>query len=152
MTHADTNQRIRDCAPSQAPRPESPSVSAAEAHRQLCNATEALLIDVRTLEETQQEGAPAGGTLAAQSHLISWRVAPDFAANPHFAAQMTQLLAQHPQSEAPLYFLCKAGIRSQEAANHTQTLTNRPCYNIAGGSHGQQGWHQHNLPWGGAAA
>lgn len=95
----------------------------------------AQLIDVRTAQEWQHEAlAPA---LTEQSHQIAWRTLPGMEKNPDFIAA---LKASVSDADAPLYFLCKGGVRSQEAAEAAIAAGFTACYNIIGGVDHAPAW------------
>ncbi len=114
----------------------------------------AQLIDVRTPPEWTFVGVPnlreAGKTLAT----LSWRTFPAFALNPDFVAR---LAAVFPEKNAPLFFLCRTGGRSLDAAHAMRAEGYSACFNIGGGFEGELDQHQHrggksgwkaaSLPW-----
>jgi rhodanese-related sulfurtransferase len=79
---------------------------------------------------------------------ISFNVNPDF---------ISQLEAAVTDKTAPLYFLCKTGGRSTDAAIAATAAGYTHCYNIEGGFEGDintnhqrgqvNGWKASRLPW-----
>lgn len=114
-----------------------------------------VLVDVRTLPEWQFVGLPdmvnAQGRLAA----ISWKSYPDFSANPRFAQELE--LAAGGDKDAPLFFICRSGGRSLDAAVAMSAAGYAHCFNVTDGFEGEPdatgqrgkrgGWKALNLPW-----
>jgi rhodanese-related sulfurtransferase len=115
----------------------------------------AMLIDVRTLPEWQFTGVPdlaqTQGTLAT----ICWKFYPDFSLNAKFADQVNAL--PDINTDTPLFFLCRTGGRSLDAAVAMTAAGYRHCFNVSGGFEGEtdaqghrgatQGWKAKKLPW-----
>jgi len=114
----------------------------------------AQLVDVRTPEEWRSVGAPALAGIGKKALLLSLKLLPDYRLNPGFLDDLSALL---PDRTAALYFICKSGGRSSQAAVMATELGYRSCYNIAGGFEGnpsatlqpgnKSGWKALNLPW-----
>lgn len=129
-------------------------VSPAEAWQALQANTHAQLIDVRTQPEWAFAGAPDLSSIGKQAQLLSWKFYPNFDLNPQFIAQLE---AAVPDKSAPLYFLCKTGGRSTDAAIAATAAGYAQCYNIVGGFEGEMnhqrqrggtnGWKAASLPW-----
>lgn len=129
-------------------------VSARDAWQALTSDPAAVLIDVRTAPEWAFVGVPDLQSLNKQAALISWKVFPTMSVNPQFADQLSEVA---PDREAPLYFLCKTGGRSLDAACFATAHGYRHCFNIADGFEGpldarchrstQAGWRADALPW-----
>ncbi len=91
---------------------------------------------------------------------IEWRKQPDMSINPDFQAQLEDGLdGANPEK---LFFICRSGARSLEAATFVQNqqtskLKNCECINVAEGFEGDpdatgtrgvvNGWKYNNLPW-----
>ncbi|WP_316353484.1 rhodanese-like domain-containing protein [Candidatus Trichorickettsia mobilis] len=105
-----------------------------------------MLIDVRTDKEWQENGV-----ILNNKHniilLLSWRILPDMVQNPSFVEEMSIKVNDY---HTHLFFLCRSGVRSFEAANFITNHGYLNCYNIVdgflGGEHGK-GWKNNNLPW-----
>lgn len=102
-----------------------------------------VLVDVRTVPEWQA-GAPPGATF------ISWKTAPDMALNPDF---MEELRKAVPDAQTPIFFLCRGGSRSLDAAIQATQAGYAHCFNITHGfegsslQRGANGWKADGLPW-----
>ncbi|MCD6035327.1 MAG: Rhodanese domain protein [Rickettsiales bacterium] len=115
---------------------------------------EAVLVDVRTSAEWVFAGVPNLSTLNKEPLLISWRIYPSMERNSGFEEVLEQ---EVPNKAAPIYFLCKVGGRSREAAMAMAARGYSTCYNITGGFEGEPdakqhrgcitGWKADNLPW-----
>lgn len=129
-------------------------VSPRDAYHFLCE-NGGMLVDVRTIPEWQFVGTP--NLLGTQAKLVtlSWKLYPSFAQNPQFS----DMLAAEPDlaKDTPLFFLCRSGGRSLDAAVAMTAAGYAHCFNIAGGFEGEpnaaghrataQGWKAANLPW-----
>jgi rhodanese-related sulfurtransferase len=114
----------------------------------------AQLVDVRTPEEWQSVGAPALAGIGKKAQLLSLKLLPGYLLNPRF---LDDLAAMLPDRTVPVYFICKSGGRSAQAAAMATELGYQTCYNIAGGFEGDpsaalhtgkaSGWKATNLPW-----
>lgn len=113
-----------------------------------------LLVDVRTLPEWQFTGTPDINGTPANIATISWKIYPQFQTNPQFAGQLAEAGAT---PEMPLFFLCRSGGRSLDAAVAMTAAGYRYCFNITGGFEGEPdarghrgtatGWKAAQLPW-----
>ncbi len=131
----------------------------------LCEVAHSYLIDVRTRAEWAFVGVPSfngeafGLTAEAGgggNRLIcaEWQSLPNMAENKDFVAEVS---AQIEDKTAPLFFLCRSGMRSQAAARAMTAAGFQACYNVAGGfegdvdKHGHRGgtngWKQAGCPW-----
>ncbi|MES2984931.1 MAG: rhodanese-like domain-containing protein [Pseudomonadota bacterium] len=129
-------------------------VTPAEAWSALSQSEHAQLIDVRTLAEWSFAGVPTVDSLGKVVKTISWKFYPNFDLNPRFIEQLETAVAD---KTAPLYFLCKTGGRSADAAIAATAAGYTHCYNIAGGFEGDintnhqrgqvNGWKASRLPW-----
>lgn len=108
----------------------------------------AKIIDVRSQAELDWVGRIPGAT---ETELLTY---PGMQPNDHFLAQLT---GQIKDKKTPLFFICRTGVRSDQAANlmHKNGFTN--CYNILEGFEGGKdeeghrgqtsGWKAAGLPW-----
>lgn len=92
-----------------------------------------LLVDVRTQAEWQFVGVPKVEA-PAKVVFIQWKLYPQFAPNPEFIAQ---LKASGASANTPLFFLCRTGGRSTDAAIAATAAGFSRCYNIASGFEGE---------------
>lgn len=111
----------------------------------------AVLIDVRTDVEWQSIGMPALPEGRGNLFFISWQLAPDMRVNTGFLEEME---AAGIAKDAPIYFLCRSGVRSRAAAERATAAGFGPCYNVAEGFEGiggpdgvrHGGWRGNSLP------
>jgi len=130
-------------------------VSPLEAWKSLQKERNSILIDVRTIPEWQFVGAPDLSKLNKEVIFISWRLYPNMAINKEFCIQLAKSVAP---KDAMLFFICRSGHRSMDAAIEATRYGYNNCYNIAGGFEGdvnehghracRNGWKLNNLPWG----
>lgn len=114
----------------------------------------AQLIDVRTQPEWLFAGVPDLSSIGKKARYVSWKFYPTYELNADFIAQ---LRSEVSDSTAPLYFLCKTGGRSLDAAIAATKAGFAECYNIEGGLEGESneyrqrgqvtGWKAAKLPW-----
>ena len=129
-------------------------VSVGDAWARLREDTSAVMIDVRTRAEWSYVGLPdlteAGKEVAA----IEWQTFPSGEPNPSFLDDVKALGAPF---DAPLFFICRSGARSQSAAIAVTAAGYSQCFNVAGGFEGDRdennhrgtlgGWKAAGLPW-----
>jgi rhodanese-related sulfurtransferase len=106
------------------------------------------IIDVRTQAEWDYVGHVPDSTL------IEWNTYPGGQRNPAFLGQLQSELTD---SEAPLMFLCRSGVRSHHAAQAATQAGYLNSYNILEGFEGDKntqghrntvgGWRFAGLPW-----
>jgi len=141
--------------PHTAPGTYAGDITPQEAWVQLVANPKAVLVDVRTKEEWQLIGLPDARTAKGKLLTISWKLSPNYALNPEFSSQLKEAGVTH---ETPLFFLCRSGGRSTDAAIAMTAEGYTQCYNIAGGFEGKpnahghrgmvEGWKAARLPWG----
>lgn len=129
-------------------------ISPVDAWSALTQSENAQLIDVRTQAEWSFAGLPSLDSLNKTVKTISWKFYPKFDVNAQFIEQLEQAVAD---KNAPLYFLCKTGGRSADAAIAATAAGYTQCYNVAGGFEGDintnhqrgqiNGWKASRLPW-----
>lgn len=113
-----------------------------------------LLVDVRTPPEWLFVGLPHLRDMPGKLVTLAWKHYPTFAVNDQFAPQ---LLAAGATPATPLFFLCRSGGRSLDAARAMHALGYRYCFNVSGGFEGEpdaqghrgsaEGWKASGLPW-----
>lgn len=107
---------------------------------------DAQLVDVRTRPEWTFVGIPDLSALGRQTILTEWRRFPDMSVDPAFAETLLDSMSDAPASQ--LFFLCRSGARSMEAA---QTVAHAAaarglklrCVNVAEGFEGDLDGHRH---------
>jgi rhodanese-related sulfurtransferase len=94
--------------------------------------SDAYLIDVRTKEEWEQTGiAELGANNKDQLKLITWMIFNPFShINNNF---MNELMNKIPNKESELYFICRSGKRSYQAAEATMQAGYKNCFNVENG-------------------
>lgn len=118
----------------------------------------ALLIDVRTHAEWSYVGIPLLGNPDRDLILIEWLSYPSMQCHADFAARLqAELDKREIAPKTALYFLCRSGFRSRDAAIEMTRQWKGPCYNIASGFEGDlddegkrasvNGWKFAGLPW-----
>lgn len=125
-----------------------------EAWQILAESTEAVLVDVRTDAEWNFVGRPDLTALSKKPLLISWQRYPDMAKNKDFSADLS---AAGVAPNSPILFLCRSGVRSISAAQHSTAQGFSDCFNILEGFEGghddnkhrglTSGWKMRGLPW-----
>lgn len=128
--------------------------TATEAWEILKNDPRAILVDVRTTAEWNFVGVPDLGALAKDITLVSWAVFPDMHVNPDFIKDVAEA-SEGP--EAPIFFLCRSGVRSIAAAKAMSNAGHKASYNILSGFEGDKdvaghrgvsrGWKAEGLDW-----
>jgi rhodanese-related sulfurtransferase len=128
--------------------------TAAEAWEILKNDPRAILVDVRTTAEWNFVGVPDLSILAKEITLVSWAVFPDMHVNLDFIKEVAET-SEGP--EAPIFFLCRSGVRSIAAAKAMTNAGHKASYNILGGFEGDKdvaghrgvssGWKAEGLDW-----
>ena len=118
----------------------------------------AVLVDVRTDLEWKTIGVPDLAGLGKDVLFIEWQQAPSMAINPDFVDDLdAELESRGVPKDAPLFFLCRSGVRSLSAANAMASAGYTQAYNITGGFEGPPGpdgrrgtvagWQAAELPW-----
>lgn len=112
------------------------------------SAHEAVLIDVRTPSEWQA-GRPDLSQAQGKLLLLSWKTYPDYAVNPTFVQELSA--ENSVGKDTPLFFLCRSGGRSLDAAVAMTAAGYRYCFNVTGGFEGARvpgtGWKAAQLPY-----
>lgn len=114
-----------------------------------------LLVDVRTVPEWQFVGVPDLSATKGRLASICWKLYPDFSTNPRFADQLATVPGV--QARSPLFFLCRSGGRSLDAAIAMTAQGYTHCFSVTDGFEGEPdasgkrgmsgGWKAKNLPW-----
>lgn len=133
-------------------------IDARQAWSLLETASQAQLIDVRTVAEWNFVGVPDLTSLGRRTHCIEWQQFPSMAPNPDFVAQAEAALAASGAGrDTPVLLLCRSGARSRAAAAALTATGYIKAFNIAGGFEGDldgarhrgqvNGWKAAGLPW-----
>ncbi|MEK6734589.1 MAG: rhodanese-like domain-containing protein [Pseudomonadota bacterium] len=114
------------------------------------------LIDVRCEEEWKQDGLPDLSSMDKEAKQITWiHFSPFVHSNNNFIAQLENEIED---KNTKVFFICKSGGRSMQAANAALEAGYLNCFNISDGFLGnmfdqnlenlnQNGWVHNNLPW-----
>ncbi|AXK39534.1 rhodanese-like domain-containing protein [Crenobacter cavernae] len=127
--------------------PYSGAVTPEEAARLMGELPNVVLVDVRSAAEWQFVGTVPG---SVRIELKTW---PGMQPNPHFLAQLKEQVS----AEALVLFMCRSGVRSDEAARIATGAGYSEVYNVLEGFEGDKdaaghrgtvgGWKGHGLPW-----
>lgn len=122
------------------------------------NNKNSVLIDVRTKEELSNVGYADLSLLNKDFIAIPWRLLPDMSINEYFEADLVDKLEEiyKEDKNINLFFLCRSGARSMEAALFMSDIGYN-CFNITGGFEGNpdnngvrgniDGWKFVQNPW-----
>ncbi|MTI18551.1 rhodanese-like domain-containing protein [Rhodobacteraceae bacterium RKSG542] len=117
-----------------------------------------VLVDVRTEAEWGYVGVPDLSALGKHVLFVQWKLFPSGELNPAFVEQLSDALMQKGLDQsAPIFFLCRSGVRSKAAAQALTAHGFQQCFNVAHGFEGQldaeshrgsvSGWKAEGLPW-----
>ena len=141
------NSKVSECGPE-------------AAWSELCLSKKSLLVDVRTRPEWSFVGVPDLQTAEAGMMLSEWRQFPGMGINADFATTLLADLGQEIPEK--IYFICRSGARSMDAARSVAEALNArgetvECVNVAEGFEGdidqdghrgkRTGWKARGLPW-----
>ena len=128
-------------------------VSPLEAWEHLKSDKKAVLVDVRTPVEWAYSGEPDLSSIGKEVLKVSWKTFPSYTLNDQFSAFVK---AAGIDVEAPLFFLCRTGGRSLDAACAMAGEGYTRCYNVTDGFEGPldaahhrstvAGWKASGLP------
>ena len=128
-------------------------VTPAEAWEALSDDPAAVLVDVRTAAEWSYVGLPDLRAIGKDVVLVEWQTFPTGAVNEDFVAE---LAAAGVDEQAPVYFLCRSGVRSVAAAEAATAAGWVRSHNVSEGFEGPHdadqhrtvsGWKVAGLPW-----
>ena len=89
----------------------------AQAWSALSSDGRAILVDVRTRAEWSFVGLPTLASLGKQPITLEWQVFPSMTVNPDFVEVLDKALGDAGiERDAPIFFLCRSGVRSRHAA------------------------------------
>ena len=115
------------------------------------------LVDVRTRPEWVFVGT-IDEDVTEKILFIEWQKFPDMAVNPQFVSELEKAIeGRRDAHNAPMFFLCRSGGRSQSAARAATAAGFNNCFNVAGGFEGDKnaahqrgarnGWKAAGCPW-----
>jgi rhodanese-related sulfurtransferase len=133
-------------------------VSCEAAWGDLQRSPKAALVDVRTAAEWAYVGVPSLSPIGKSTILIEWDRFPSGELVPDFVGRLESALAKAGVGkDAPIYFICRSGNRSRQAALAATAVGYRRCFNIEHGFEGPLGperhratpgsWKASGLPW-----
>ena len=133
-------------------------VSAKEAWDALAKTPNATLVDVRTAAEWAYVGVPVLATLGKPTLLVEWDEFPSGELVPDFLGRLKAELDKLGIAKgAPLYFICRSGNRSRQAAAQATAAGYANSFNVSGGFEGRldgerhrggtESWKGAGLPW-----
>ena len=112
------------------------------------------LIDVRTKSEWEFVGVPDLSIIGKNIFCISWRNYPSMTINSFFEKEIINFGLK---KDDHLYFLCRSGQRSLQAAEYVVSKGYSHCFNVVDGFEGEKnsknhrskinGWKFSQLPW-----
>ena len=130
------------------------NITSIECFNKLSEISNSYLIDVRTRPEWTYVGAPDLSSINKNVIFISWQVYPEMGTNKFFE---NQILESSIKKDDNLYFICRSGNRSNNAAKFLTSLGFSNCINVIDGFEGKinhegqraliDGWQFNNLPW-----
>jgi rhodanese-related sulfurtransferase len=128
-------------------------VTPQDAYAALAADEDAVLVDVRTTAEWSYVGLPDLSGIGKRVVCVEWQRFPDGAVNGDFVDQLQDVGLP---DGAPIYFLCRSGVRSVAAAEAATAAGLGPAYNVLDGFEGPHddqghrsvaGWKNTDLPW-----
>ena len=129
-------------------------VNSKQAWEALTENSQSVFIDVRTKAEWAFVGIPVLSKINKNPLFIEWREFPDMNVNEDFVNKVKSVVTD---LKTPIYFICKGGGRSNEAAHAIAAEGYENCFNIVDGFEGEpnndrhrgtiSGWKASNLPW-----
>lgn len=132
----------------------APQIEPKNAYDVLSKDENSFLVDVRTMPEWAYTGVANLSEINKKVITISWLNFPNMAANNNFSAEF---LGAIPDKNSKIFFICKTGGRSQDAANNMMQIGYKNCFNITNGYEGDlneknqrssiNGWRASGLPW-----
>ena len=128
-------------------------VDPADSYAALTAMPDAVLVDVRTTAEWSYVGVPDLSQIGKRVIPVEWQRFPDGKRNENF---LEQLRHAGVDQGAPIYFICRSGVRSAAAAQAATEAGLGPAYNVSEGFEGPldrdghrtlAGWKAAGLPW-----
>jgi rhodanese-related sulfurtransferase len=133
-------------------------VSAKAAWDDLAGSPDATLVDVRTRAEWTYVGIPVLSAIGKAPVLLEWDEFPTGDLVPDFVGRLqAELDGRGISRDAPLYFICRSGNRSRQAAMLATEAGYAHAYNVEFGFEGRLSpdrhratpgsWKAEDLPW-----
>lgn len=136
-------------------------ISCKDAFDLLINDQNSLLIDVRTKEEANFVGIVDASDFFGRMAQIQWKFYPDMKLNQKFEDELNSIASKNfncdIKKDLKIFFLCRSGGRSDQAAYFANSKGYDNCYNIVSGFEGDldnnnhrslvNGWKSDKLPW-----
>ena len=133
-------------------------INVKDAWDSLAKSPDATLVDVRTAAEWSYVGVPVLSSIGKETILVEW---DDFTTRKRVADFTERLKAALDERgigrDAPLYFICRSGSRSRNAAIEATAAGYKQCFNVEFGFEGRLSaerhratpgsWKATNLPW-----
>lgn len=119
-----------------------------------------ILVDVRTIAEWDYIGLPVLDSIGKEVLKVEWIEFPEMTRNEHFADELLSQLGD--QDPSAIFFICRSGVRSFNAAKCllmriAGSDRNIKCFNVLEGFEGDldgnkhrgtvNGWKVRGLPW-----
>ena len=130
------------------------NISSQECFEKLSIEVHSQLIDVRTKPEWIYVGVPDLSSINKKVIFVSWQVYPEMGTNKFFE---NQILESNIKKDSNLYFICRSGQRSYNAAEFLTSRGFSNCFNVIDAFEGKinherqraliDGWQFDNLPW-----
>ena len=130
------------------------NISSQKCFEKLSTEINSQLIDVRTKPEWTYVGVPDLSSINKNVIFVSWQVYPEMRINKFFE---NQILESNIKKDDNLYFICRSGNRSNNAAEFLTSRGFSNCFNVIDGFEGKlnherqrsliDGWQFNNLPW-----
>ena len=130
------------------------NITSIECFNKLSEISNSYLIDIRTKPEWEFIGVPDLSSLNKKTIFISWLVYPEMRINSYFEKQINE---SNIEKNDKLFFICRSGRRSFQAAKFLSHSGYNYCYNVSDGFEGKKnslnqrstinGWKFNNLPW-----
>ena len=130
------------------------NISSQECFEKLSIEVNSQLIDVRTKPEWIYVGVPDLSSINKKVIFVSWQVYPKMGTNQFFE---NQILESNIKKDNNLYFICRSGNRSNNAAEFLASRGFSNCFNVIDGFEGKlnherqrasiDGWQFNKLPW-----
>jgi rhodanese-related sulfurtransferase len=132
-------------------------VASLDAWKELSATPNAVLVDVRTQAEWTYVGVPDLSPIGKQVVLVSWDAFPT-GPIPDFGQRLKQALdARGVAADAPVFFICRSGARSRNAAIAATEAGYGKAFNVTEGFEGAldgerhrataRSWKGGGLPW-----
>lgn len=114
-------------------------IESVKAYDRILQNANSWLVDVRTEYEWSKTPVSSPESVHLNLLLLSWKIAPDMSLNPTFGIKLTQ----NARKDCKLFFICRSGVRSMEAALYSENIGYTNCFNIIDGVEGNtlgKGW------------